>query len=57
MFGSVVVEVDAAAPSTEGLGSILSKSAVLEFATEPRVRPFLTFQRSSSQRQPWAASR
>jgi hypothetical protein len=38
---SQVVEVAADAPSAAGFGGMLSKSAVLEYATEPRVRPLL----------------
>jgi hypothetical protein len=38
---SQVVEVAADAPGAAGFGGMLSKSAVLEYATEPRVRPLL----------------
>jgi hypothetical protein len=38
---SRVIEVAADAPDAAGFGGMLSKSAVLEYATEPRVRPLL----------------
>lgn len=38
---SQVVEAAADAPRAAGFGGMLSKSAVLEYATEPRVRPLL----------------
>lgn len=44
---SGVVEVAADAPEPAGLGGMLSKSAVLEYATEPRVRPLLILEPKS----------
>ncbi len=38
---SQVVEVDAEIPDVAGFGGMLSKSAVLQYATDPRVRPLL----------------
>jgi hypothetical protein len=45
---SRVVEVAADAPEPAGLGGMLSKSAVLEYAAEPRVRPLLILEPKSA---------
>lgn len=50
----MVVEVDAAAPDAARFGGMLSKSAVLEFATEPRVRPMLILEPKTELSEPTA---
>ncbi len=51
---SQVVEVDAEIPDVAGFGGMLSKSAVLQYATDPRVRPLLILEPKTELSEPTA---